>query len=118
MSGSARARIFQELTGVGTICDADCKGLFTKQDVTVSSPGGKPILTGWREPEPTKLWRFALEPNKELLMHQTKEIEQTTQSAYSAYNLSSVEALVRYMHAASGFLVKSTWIRAIKWGKF
>ena len=37
------------LVGVGPICDADCTVLFTKKDVTVFSPGGKPILTGWRE---------------------------------------------------------------------
>ena len=37
------------LVGVGPICDADCTVLFTKKYVTVLSPGGKPILTGWRE---------------------------------------------------------------------
>ena len=37
------------LVGVGPICDAECTVLFTNQDVTVLSPGGKPILTGWRE---------------------------------------------------------------------
>ena len=31
----------------------------------------------------------------------------------SAYNLPSVEALVRYLHAAAGFPVKSTWLTAI-----
>ena len=36
---------------------------------------------------------------------------QTTPSAYSAYNIPSVEALVRCMHAASGFLVKYTWLK-------
>ena len=65
-----------------------------------------------------KLWRFALRPNGELLLHQTKEIKQTTLSAYSVYDLPSVEALVRHMHAASGFPVKSTWLRAIKRGNF
>ena len=29
-----------------------------------------------------------------------------------------MEALVRYMHAAAGFLVRSTWLRAIKNGNF
>ena len=32
----------------------------------------------------------------------------------NAYDLPSLEALVRYMHAAAGFPVKSTWIKAIK----
>ena len=32
------------LVGVGPICDADFTVLFTKHNVTVFSPGGKPIL--------------------------------------------------------------------------
>ena len=51
-------------------------------------------------------------------MHQTTESKQTTLSAYSAYDFPSVEALVRYMHAVSGFPVKSLWLRAIKRGNF
>ena len=39
-------------------------------------------------------------------------------SAYSANDLPSVEALVRYLHAAFGLPVKSTWIKAIKAGNF
>ena len=46
-------------------------------------------------------------------MHHTSK-SQRTPSAHSAYNLPSVEELVRYMHAASGIPVKSTWLRAIK----
>ena len=86
--------------------------------MTVFSPGGKPILTGWRENEMLKLWRFALRPDKEFLLHQTTESKQTTILAYSAYDLPSVESLVRYMHATSGFLVKSNWLREIKRGNF
>ena len=37
------------LAGVVPIYDADCTVLFTKQDVTLFSPGGNPVLTGWRE---------------------------------------------------------------------
>ena len=37
------------LVGVRPICDVDCTVLFTKKDVTVLSPGDKPILTGLRE---------------------------------------------------------------------
>ena len=50
-------------------------------------------------------------------MHHATKI-QTTLSAYSAYNLPSVEALVRYMHVASRFPVNSTWLGAIKKGNF
>ena len=39
----------KKLVGVGPIYNADCTVLFTKKDVTVFSPGGKSIPTGWRE---------------------------------------------------------------------
>ena len=44
--------------------------------------------------------------------------KKTTLSMYSSYDTPSVEAIVRYMHAASGFSVKSMWLRAIKRGNF
>ena len=34
------------------------------------------------------------------------------------YDLPSMEALVRYMHAAAGLPVRSTWLKAIKHGNF
>ena len=37
------------LIGVVPICDANCTVVFKKEDVTVLSPQGKPILQGWRE---------------------------------------------------------------------
>ena len=37
------------LIGFGPICDVNCTVLFKKNDVTVLSPEGKPILQGWRE---------------------------------------------------------------------
>ena len=78
----------------------------------------KPILTGWREKKLPILWRFALKLSKELLLHHTKESRQKNITTYSAYNPPSLEALVRYMHVASGFPVKPTWLRAKKRGKF
>ena len=36
--------------------------------------------------------------------------------AHSAYELPSIEALVLFMHVASGFPVKSTWLKSIKKG--
>ena len=38
--------------------------------------------------------------------------------ANSVYDLPSVEALLRYMHASEGFPVNSTWLKAIKNGNF
>ena len=105
------------IVGVGPIYNADCTILFTKQDVTLFSPGGNPILTGWRKKELLRLWRFALKPTKELLLHHTKK-RQTTLSVYSAYDLKSLELLVQYIHGVLGFPVQSMWLRAIKKGNF
>ena len=44
--------------------------------------------------------------------------QQSTLKVFSAYDLPSVEALVRYFHAAAGFPVRDTWIKAIKAGNF
>ncbi|KAL7538829.1 hypothetical protein ACHAWF_008258, partial [Thalassiosira exigua] len=38
--------------------------------------------------------------------------------AFSAYDLPSVEAFVRFFHAATGFPVRDTWLRAIKNGNY
>ena len=104
------------LIGVGTICDADCEVLFTKKDVVVISPEGKTILTGWREKKPPNIWRFVLKPNGQEKIDTTTNL--ITTSAQNAYNMPSLEALVRYMHEAAGFPVKSTWLRETKKGNF
>ena len=41
-----------------------------------------------------------------------------TLEAYSAYDLPSVEALIRYFHAAAGYPVRSTWLTAISAGNY
>ena len=52
------------LIGVGPICDADCTVVFKKEDVTLLSPKGDPILQGWRENKLPRLWRVALSSDK------------------------------------------------------
>ena len=105
------------LIGVGPICDAHFTVVFSKEYVTVLSPKGKPILQGWRENKLPRLWQFALSPDdRKEKIYTTKS--QEGPEANSVYDLPSVEALVRYMHAAAGFPVKSTWIKAIKHGNY
>ena len=58
-----------------------------------------------------------MKPTEELIKNHTST-RPTTPAAHSAYKLPSVEALVQYTHAASGFPVKYTCLRAIKKGKF
>ena len=44
----------------------------------------------------------------------TNSADHTNLKVYSAYDLPSVEALVWYFHAAAGFPVRTTWLKAIK----
>ena len=92
--------------------------MFTSKDVKVYSARGLPILTGWRETHMPKMWRFAMSPNEEPTTPATPGNNRTSLRAYSAYSLPSVEALVRYLHTASGFPPKHTWINATKAGNF
>ena len=41
-----------------------------------------------------------------------------TLAAYSAYDLPSVAALIRYLHAAAGYPIQSTWLKAIGTGNY
>ena len=88
-----------------------------KEDVTVLSPKGKPILQRWRADKLPRLWRFALSPDEIQKRVYTTTIRNKP-PAYNVYDLPSVEALVRYMHAAAGFPVMSTWLKTIKKRKF
>ena len=105
------------LIGIGPICDANCIVVFKKQDFTVISPEGNPILQGWREKKLPCLWGFVLKPNGRGEQKYTTT-NQRGPEAHSVYDLPIVEALFRYMHAAAGFLVKSTWLKVIKNGNF
>ena len=76
------------LIGVGPICDADFKVLFTKKDVVVISVEVKNILTGRREKNLPKLWRFDLKPIVQENIDTTKNL--MTPAAPNAYNLPSL----------------------------
>ena len=47
-----------------------------------------------------------------------EETTEATLQAFSAYDLPSVEALVKYFHAAVGYPVRSTWLKAIEAGNY
>ena len=101
------------LIGVVPICDANCTVVFKKKDVTVLLPKVKTILQGWREKKLPILWSFSLKPTDRSIKDYTTK-NQKSPAAHSDYNLPSIEALFRYMPAAAGFPVKSTWLKAIK----
>ena len=81
-------------------------------------PTGEPILRGWQEKVMPKLWRFTLSPSRTALLQPKPDTKHTNLTSFSAYDLTSVEALVRYLHLAANFSIKSTWLRSIKAGNF
>ena len=98
----------QTLLGIGKLCDHGCKVLFDSNAVTIFSKDNKNILLkGWRHTTGAKLWRFSLrlEDNPVSSIHPSTP---TPPAALNAHNLPRAGALVRYLHAATGFPVKST----------
>jgi hypothetical protein len=65
----------------------------------------QPILQGYK-PKGAKLWIILMKS------------EMNTEQANNAYNLPSISQTVRYHHAAAGFPVADTWIKAIKAGNY
>ena len=49
-----------------------------------------------------------------LRSHQPLTSTKTSLQDYSAYDLPSVEVMVQYFHAAAGFPVLDTWLKAVK----
>ena len=94
------------------------QGFFYKNNVIKNDQGGSPILTGWREKNEDCLWRIALTPTPKELPAMPNNAGQTNIRAYSAYDLPSVESLVRYFHAAARFPVRTTWLKDIKVGNY
>ena len=105
----------QFFMGIGPLCDHGCCVLFEKTYVTVFFKDGTIILRGWRETSGANLWRLSLQPE----YHPALPPEwRSGPTALNAHDLPSVGALVRYLHAATGFPVKSTWLAAIKSGNY
>ena len=106
--------------GIGPICNAKYSVLFTEDDVRIISPNGTVVLNGWRETTGHRLWRMSLLPSADTLrpFSGTHRVTESSLAAFSAYDLPSVDALVRYFHAAAGFPVRDTWLKAIKAGNF
>ena len=100
--------------GLAPICDVECKVNFTKHNVIIYEQEGSPILTGWRERNGVRLWRIALTPTPEELPDMPNSADHTNLKAYRAYDLPSVESLVRYLHTAVGFPVRTTLLKSIK----
>ena len=105
------------LLGIGEFFYADCKFLFTKTSVTIFDKKGDPVISGWRDNKGPKSWNIYLLPNEDDSPVQNQS-KQTTIGVYSAYDIPSVAALVRYFHASAGYPVISTCLNAIKADKY
>ena len=106
------------LIGIGPICDANCTLVIKKQDVTLISSKGKYFLQGWRRKETPTHMALRYETQRERGEQKYMKTKQKGPEARSVYELTSMEALVGYMHAAAIFPVKSSWLKVIKNGNF
>ena len=110
----------ENLIGIGPICNAKYSVLFNDESVTIISLTGTRVLTGWQKETSNKLWHMSLLPDADdVTPHKDSPgVTTTSLTAFSVYDLSSVEALVQYFHAAAGYLVRNTWLKAIKAGDY
>ena len=77
-----------------------------------------PVLTGWRKNSGPRLWRISLQPDEEHLPKMPNTAHRTTLEAYSAYDIPSKEALIRYFHVEADYPVRSTWLTFISAGNY
>ena len=106
------------LLGVGPIYNADCTVTFSRDAVVLCDSTNRSIPTGWREEQEPYIWLIALLPGNADIPEVPQDALQVSLVAYSAYDLPSVEALVRYFHAVEVLPVKSTLMDAIKFGNY
>ena len=65
-----------------------------------------------------RLWQIVFTPKPTELPAMPINAKQNNLRAYSVYDLPSVEDLVQYFHAAAGFPVRTTCLKAIKVGSY
>jgi hypothetical protein len=106
-----QAHIMPELVhnspiSVGQLCDSECSVTFTHDQVTVSR-NGKEVMYGSRDLK-SRLWRVNLK----------QKMKPESAQCNHAHANNNQKDLINYLHAAWFSPVKSTWIKAIKNGKF
>ena len=84
------------LVGIGSFCDTYFTVTFDKDAVTIADPAGRLIITGWREPEGTRMWLIALIHNEDLYQPIVpgEELEQAPVDAFIVYGLPSAKSLI------------------------
>ena len=89
------------LISVGKIVDENCSVLFEKHKVSVFNSSNRTILTGWREPSGSKLWRVPITGS-----HYQPTSTSPPLITANAYSISNTKNLIAYYHAAAGYPVK------------
>lgn len=100
------------LISIGKLCDAGCTANFDAHKVVIRKENNT-LLQGTRDLQ-TGLWRFPL-TNTPTMQKSTAPLEQQINSAY---DFTSIPALIKFLHATAFSPVKSTWLKAIKSGFF
>ena len=105
------------LFSIGNLCDAGLYCAFAPSSVYAYDPLTNSIkLQGWRVLL-SRLWRFLINnivKNRKLKPNDNTKFIAPKFVANSAYDLPSTTALIRYLHAVAGILVKETWCEVIK----
>ena len=109
----------ENLVWIGVRCDTGYTVTFSASVVTIYNQHGTLVIHGWRDQNGPWILRLSLLPDKTVVPLPTSSppTMHTSLQSFSAYDLPSVEALVRYFHAAAGFPVRDTYIKAIQAGK-
>jgi hypothetical protein len=116
---SARqAHIFPQLAhallSIGLLCDNGCTATFDADTVSITLNGAI-LLTGYRDPT-SRLWKIPLGQTQAPSPRAT--LQPMPHQAYSAYHTSSQADHISFLHAAAGYPVPSTWIKAIDRGHY
>jgi hypothetical protein len=124
------------LVSVPKLADAGYTTVFHpgKQGVTIHGTNTvsihqrcKPVLQGWQDEN--GLWQLVYNSDASIMSRQTKERQHTSaapspaaplqhESAANVYSLPSIFRVIRYLHAAAGFLTKDSWLKAIANGHY
>ena len=110
------------------IFEGDKMSIYDARNITITVSRAAVLGGGYAPHE--KLWRIPLVKNVTNIRHQTATVKKSpaqllqdgppppTDIAFSVYELKTRPELICYFHAAAGFPMKPTWVKAIKNGHY
>jgi hypothetical protein len=119
-SAACQAHIFPQLAHallpIGQLCNHGCTATFTADAVSVHC-NGSILLTGYSDPG-TRLWKIPMNSTTVAPPTSPSPMQPKPHRALSAYHTSTQPDLIAFLHAAAGYPVPSTWIKAIDKGHY